>query len=97
LEIDVRSLRAKRGDAVIDLTAREVALLRLLHERSGEAISRNDLLDECWGRNHLPNSRALDQYISVLRRKIEHDPSRPRIIQTVFGFGYRYDLRSRQS
>ncbi|MCH9806925.1 MAG: response regulator transcription factor [Alphaproteobacteria bacterium] len=91
LEVDARSLRARRGEAVIDLTAREVALLRLLYERPGEAISRDDLLDECWGRDHLPNSRALDQYISVLRRKVEHDPSRPRFIKTVFGFGYRYD------
>lgn len=91
LEVDVRSMRAKRGERVIDLTAREVTLLRLLHERRGEAISRDDLLDICWGRDYLPNSRALDQYISVLRRKVEHDPSKPRIIETVYGYGYRHD------
>lgn len=91
LEVDTRALRARRGDDVIDLTARDVALLRLLHKRRGEAVSRNDLLDECWGRNYFPNSRALDQYISVLRRKIETTPSNPRIIKTVYGFGYRFD------
>jgi DNA-binding response OmpR family regulator len=39
----------------------------------------------------MPDSRALDQYISSLRRKIEADPARPRIIKTVHGVGYRYD------
>lgn len=91
LEIDLRALRARRGNLMIDLTVREAALLRFLHERSGEAISRDDLLDECWGHDYLPNSRALDQYISVLRKKIEHDPARPRIIKTVHGYGYRYE------
>lgn len=91
LEVDSRALRAKRGDLVIDLTTRDVQLLRLLHRRRGEAVSRNDLLDECWGQDHLPNSRALDQYISTLRRKIEQTPSVPRIISTVYGYGYRYD------
>ncbi len=91
LEVDMRALRARRGDLLIDLTLREVTLLRFLHKRCGEAISRDDLLDECWGHDYLPNSRALDQYISVLRRKIESDPSRPRIIKTVYGYGYRYE------
>ncbi|MEO1281700.1 MAG: response regulator transcription factor, partial [Pseudomonadota bacterium] len=92
LEIDIRALRARRGNLTIDLTLREATLLRLLHDRRGEALSRDDLLDECWGRDHLPNSRALDQYISVLRKKIEHDPTRPRIIKTVYGYGYRYEV-----
>ncbi|MEQ8825367.1 MAG: response regulator transcription factor [Filomicrobium sp.] len=91
LHVEARSLRARRGDALIDLTVREVMLLRVLHDRRGEAVSRDVLLDECWGRDHLPNSRALDQYVSVLRRKIEKDPSDPQIIKTVYGFGYRYD------
>lgn len=91
LEIDVRALRAKRGDITIDLTAREVSLLRMLYDRHGEAISRNDILDECWGQDYFPNSRALDQYISALRKKIERNPATPRIIKTVYGFGYRFD------
>lgn len=91
LEVEPRALRARRGEDVIDLTARDVLLLHLLHERRGQAVSRNDLLDECWGRNYFPNSRALDQYISVLRRKIERTPSSPRIIKTVYGYGYRFD------
>jgi DNA-binding response OmpR family regulator len=91
LEIDPKALRAWRDGCRIDLTSREVALLAVLHDRAGEAVSRDALFDLCWGRDHMPNSRALDQYISALRRKIERDPNRPRIIRTVHGVGYRFD------
>jgi len=91
LRIDPRALRAYRNDAAIGLSPREVAVLKFLHQRAGFVVSRDDLYDSCWGRDHFPNSRALDQFISGLRRKIELDPSSPSIICTVHGAGYRYD------
>ncbi|MEO1294011.1 MAG: response regulator transcription factor, partial [Pseudomonadota bacterium] len=91
LKLEPATLRAWRGDTRIDLTAREVDLLVLLHQNAGRALSRDEIFDVCWGRGHLPESRALDQYVSALRRKIEHDPAAPRIISTVRGVGYRYD------
>jgi DNA-binding response OmpR family regulator len=91
LRVDVAALRAFRGPQSIDLTRREAILLQILFERKGKPVSRNDLLDLAWGQNFIPDSRALDQYISHLRRKIEQDPERPRIIKTVRGVGYRYD------
>lgn len=91
LRIDPAALRAFRGQQFIDLSRREVTVLRILFDRSGKPVSRNDLLDLAWGPNFMPDSRALDQYISSLRRKIEADPAKPRIIKTVHGVGYRYD------
>jgi DNA-binding response OmpR family regulator len=91
LEIDPEALRARRGGQTIDLAPRELAILKVLLAREGKAVSRDDLFDVAWGRDYMPNSRALDQYVSSLRRKIEIDPSRPRIIKTVHGVGYRYD------
>ena len=91
IRVDVAALRAFRGRHVIDLTRREVVLLKILFERRGRPVSRNDLLDLAWGDNFMPDSRALDQYISTLRRKIERDPAKPEIIKTVHGVGYRYD------
>lgn len=91
LEIDAKALRAFRGDQMIDLSRRELALLSLLYAHQGQALSRDALLDRGWGRRYLPSSRALDQYISVLRHKIERDPAHPRLILTVHGVGYRYD------
>ncbi len=94
LRIDASALRAFRGGQFIDLSRREVRLLQILFERSGRPVPRNELLDLAWGPNFMPDSRALDQYISSLRRKIERDPARPRIIQTVHGVGYRYDANA---
>ena len=91
LEIDPKAMRAYRGDTKIDLTAREVAILLTLLERQGQAVSRDELFDLCWGRGFMPNSRALDQYVSALRKKIELDPANPRIIRTVHGVGYRHE------
>lgn len=91
LEIDRKALRAYRDGRTIDLTRREVEVLSVLHARAGLAVGRDELLDLCWGRDYMPNSRALDQYVSALRRKIERDPTAPRIIRTVHGVGYRYE------
>lgn len=91
LRIDPRALRAYRGKNVIALTIREIAVLLLLYRNPNVVFSRNRLYDECWGQEHFSNSRALDQFISALRRKIEVDPKQPRIISTVHGAGYRFD------
>ncbi len=91
LEITPAELRARRGAETIDLGPRDIAILRLLANNPGRAITRNELFDACWGRDYLPSSRSLDQHISQLRKRIERDPSSPRIIATVHGVGYRYD------
>lgn len=91
LTIDPRAMRAFRNDKAINLTRRELSLLKLLHERSGQAVCRDEIYDECWGRAYYPNSRALDQFVAALRRKIEIEPAVPCIIGTVHGVGYRFD------
>ncbi|MDD2869235.1 response regulator transcription factor [Neomegalonema sp.] len=94
LRIDPAAFVAIREGRRIELTRRELALLRLLHRHEGRPVDRDALLDEGWGRDHLPNSRALDQYISALRAKVEREPQAPRIIRTARGLGYLY-LRPR--
>ena len=88
--VEPRRLMAIRGQVEIDLTPREVSLLRVLHDRVGSAVSRDELLDECWGMEYYPESRTLDQHIAMLRKKIEPDPAHPSIIETVRGVGYRF-------
>ncbi len=94
LEILPDELRARRGETVIDLSLREVAILRLLHDHAGKALDRNTIFNACWGVDYLPSSRTLDQTISQLRKRIERDPSSPEVISTVHGVGYRYDGQS---
>jgi DNA-binding response OmpR family regulator len=90
LTIHPDELRARRGDMDIDLSLREVEILRLLHAHAGKVLDRNTIFNACWGVDYLPSSRTLDQTISQLRKRIELDPSSPRIITTVHGVGYRY-------
>ncbi|MCA9412388.1 MAG: response regulator transcription factor [Candidatus Omnitrophica bacterium] len=91
LEVHPKELRAYRDGAPIDLSLRDTKILQLLYSRKGNAIDRDTLLDECWGMDYFPSSRALDQHISQLRKRIELDPKDPKIIRTVHGVGYRYD------
>ena len=84
-------LRAKRGDEVMDLSLRDIAILRLLVENTGKALDRNTIFRHAWGEDHFVNSRTLDQHISQLRKRVEVDPKQPKLIRTVHGVGYRYD------
>ena len=80
---------AMRGSDRIELSPREIKILQLLHSHKGTPVSRDALLDFCWGQDYFPDSRTLDQQISVLRKKIEVDLSCPVYIETVRGVGYR--------
>lgn len=91
LEILPAELRARRGDTLIDLSLRDVNILRLLHRMRGKVVDRATLFGECWGMHHVPHSRTLDQHISQLRKRIERDPKQPSIISTVHGAGYRFE------
>lgn len=91
LRVVPTELRAYRGGKAIKLMARDVKVLRIFHERRGQVVDRNTICDEAWGIDFFPNSRALDQHISLLRRKIEQDPLEPKIITTVRGAGYRFE------
>ncbi|MGB4057757.1 MAG: response regulator transcription factor [Alphaproteobacteria bacterium] len=83
-------MKAKRGGEEIELSLREVKILGLLHERADEVITRDALLDCCWGTHIMPESRTVDQHISNLRKRIEKDPASPEIIKTVHGAGYKF-------
>jgi DNA-binding response OmpR family regulator len=74
----------------IQLTTRELGLLRALIEREGEAVPRGELLESVWGLRPDTRTRVVDSFIVRLRRYVEKDPSRPRHIVSVRGHGYRF-------
>jgi DNA-binding response OmpR family regulator len=67
----------------------ETELLRLLHERQGQPVSRDEILNKIWGIDANPTNRTIDNFIVKLRRKIEKKPDQPQHILTVYGFGYK--------
>jgi len=91
LDVFPAELRARRGGTAIELSLRDIKILSLLHENRGAVISRDTFFNRCWGLDHMPNSRTLDQHIAQLRKRIEVDAKNPAIVRTVHGVGYRYD------
>ena len=78
-----------RGAEVEQLSFYEVELLRLLHERLGQPVSREEILQKIWGVEAGPSNRTVDNFIVKLRKKIETSPDKPEHILTVYGFGYK--------
>lgn len=91
-EIHPKRLIARNQGRDTELSPRELKVITLLASRPGEVISRDELLNACWGLEYFPESRTLDQHILNLRKKIEEDPTRPRLIETVRGAGYRFPI-----
>lgn len=82
-------LRAKQAEQQIDLSPRELSLLSYFKQQTGKAVSRDQLLNACWGMDFFPESRLLDQQISRLRKKLNDCNSE--LIQSVRGVGYRFE------
>jgi DNA-binding response OmpR family regulator len=91
LRVVPAELRAYRGVTEISLSLRDVKMLRLFHDFRGKVVDRDKLADVVWGVDFFPESRAVDQQVSQLRKRIEFDPASPKIIRTVHGAGYRHD------
>jgi two-component system OmpR family response regulator len=88
LRLDPAGHRAWRGDAEVELTAREFALLELLMRHAGEVLSRREILDGVWDFAFDSDSNIVEVYVGYLRRKIDL-PFERRAIETVRGVGYR--------
>jgi two-component system alkaline phosphatase synthesis response regulator PhoP len=79
-----------RDGVAVPVTEKEIELLRFLVERPGRTITRDELLQGVWGYNEVTLTRTVDNFIARLRQKLADDSPRPRIIQTVYGTGYRF-------
>ena len=76
--------------AEIPITAMEFSLLKVFADNAGRVLNRDQLLEQAHDRNWDPFDRSIDIRISRLRRKIEANPSKPEVIKTVRGIGYRF-------
>lgn len=88
-EIDPAAQILRRGRSETMLSFYEVQLLKLLHERAGQPVSRDEILDKVWGIETASNNRTVDNFVVKLRKKLEPEPNEPRHILTVYGVGYR--------
>jgi two-component system KDP operon response regulator KdpE len=100
LRVDLVRREVFRGDEWVHLTPTEYKLLSALIRHAGRVVTHRQLLQEVWGANYADQTHYLRVYMAQLRHKLERDPTRPRLLTTESGVGYRLrdgDLRDGES
>jgi two-component system alkaline phosphatase synthesis response regulator PhoP len=89
--VDFRTYEVRDADGRVEvLPQKEVMILKLLVERAGEVVSRDEILNQVWGYDVYPSSRTVDNFIVRLRRRFEPDAAEPRYFHTIRGVGYKF-------
>lgn len=74
------------------LTHKEAMILKVLTEKAGDVVPREDILDKVWGYEVFPSTRTIDNFIVRLRKRFEKNPEEPQYFHTVHGIGYRFTM-----
>lgn len=91
LSLDMAQHRATLASEHVSLTPKEFKILATLAASPGTVLSREQLVEAAWGPEFVGETSSITVFIKKLRAKIEDDPTEPRIIETVWGIGYRLD------
>jgi DNA-binding response OmpR family regulator len=91
VDIDFESLCCFKGGKKFDLTLREAKMLRLFIGKAGQVVSRKELLDKVWGYDIPPETRTVDNHMVKLRKIVEENPSKPKLIKSVRRVGYKLE------
>ena len=94
IHLDFKKYEATKGGASLELSAREFQILKYFSQHRGEVVLREDLLTEIWGYtlDNMPSTRTIDNHIVNLRKKLEDDQTNPKIIVSIRGAGYKFDV-----
>jgi two-component system, OmpR family, KDP operon response regulator KdpE len=90
LTIDLTNHTAKKDGELIKLTSTEFSLLSLLAKNQGRVLTHQYILKEVWGYGYIEQTQYLRVFVAQLRKKIEDDPAKPRLLFTESGIGYRF-------
>jgi two-component system alkaline phosphatase synthesis response regulator PhoP len=97
IEINLPARRVLKNGHEVPLTRKEFDILALLVRREGEVITRDEFLDEVWGKDVFITHRVIDTHVASLRKKIEDDPNNPTYVLSIRGIGYKLDERPHKS
>jgi len=89
LEIDATTHEVRRDGELVTLTAKEFDLLWFLASNANRVFSRDQLMERVWGYSAALDTGTVTVHVRRLREKLEADPSEPRLLETVWGVGYR--------
>jgi two-component system, OmpR family, KDP operon response regulator KdpE len=90
LTVDLANHIARKNDEILKLTSTEFSLLSLLARNSGRVLTHQSILKEVWGFSYIGQTQILRVFVAQLRKKIEDDPGKPRLLITESGIGYRF-------
>jgi len=90
LTIDLAKHIVSRNNEIVKLTSTEFSLLALLAKNEGRVLTHQYILKEVWGMGYVEQTQYLRVFIAQLRKKIEEDPARPKLLNTESGIGYRF-------
>ena len=90
LTIDLSKHVATKNNEIIKLTTTEFSLLALLAKNEGRVLTHVYILQEIWGYGYTEQTQYLRVFIAQLRKKIEDDPTKPKLLITESGIGYRF-------
>ncbi|HWR99802.1 MAG TPA: winged helix-turn-helix domain-containing protein, partial [Prolixibacteraceae bacterium] len=90
LIIDLANHTVKKNNEPLKLTSTEFALLALLAKNEGRVLTHQYILKDIWGMGYLEQTQYLRVFIAQLRKKIEENPSKPKMLHTESGIGYRF-------
>ncbi|WP_206425353.1 response regulator transcription factor [Staphylospora marina] len=86
--LDLRRRVVLKHRQPVALSPKEYEIVKLLMEKSGTAVSRDEILEKVWGKYFTGDLKTVDIHIARIRKKMEETPSAPRFIETVRGYGY---------
>jgi len=90
LFIDLANHTARKNNEIIKLTTTEFSLLALLAKNEGRVLTHQYILKEIWGMSYIEQTQYLRVFIAQLRKKVEDDPAKPKLLNTESGIGYRF-------
>lgn len=90
--VDFSTREVKKKGQIIKLTSTEFSLLSLFIRNSGKVLTHNYFLKEIWGKQYSDDTQYLRVYVAQLRKKLEDNPSRPKMFLTESGVGYRMKI-----
>jgi len=90
LSIDLANHTVRKNSELIKLTSTEYSLLALLAKNEGRVLTHQYILKEVWGMSYIEQTQYLRVFMAQLRRKIEDDPTIPKLLNTESGIGYRF-------
>jgi two-component system, OmpR family, alkaline phosphatase synthesis response regulator PhoP len=92
--VDFGRFTVQTNEGLHRLTHKECAVLRLLTDHAGNAVTRDEILSRAWAPDEFPTERTVDNFILRLRKLVEHDPSNPQTIRSIRGVGYQLENES---